>query len=141
MDLGIVNKFPMEELQEKRVGAIFFPHGLGHLLGLRVHDVGGYTEGPPRSQKAGLKSLRTLRTMEEGIIMTVEPGCYFIDFIIKNALDDPDMAKYLNEDKINEYKEVGGVRLEDNVVVRKDGPEMLSFLPRRWEEVEKVMAK
>ena len=79
--------------------------------------------------------------MEEGIIMTVEPGCYFIDFIIKNALDDPDMAKYLNEDKINEYKEVGGVRLEDDVVVRKDGPEMLSFLPRRWEEVEKVMAK
>ena len=53
------------------------------------------------------------------MVITVEPGCYFIDFIIKNALDNPDMAKYLNADKIEEYKSVGGVRLEDDVVVRK----------------------
>lgn len=71
--------------------------------------------------------------MEEGVIMTVEPGCYFIDFMIKAALDDPERREYLDADKIEEYKEVGGVRLEDNVVVRKDGPEMLSFLPRKWE--------
>lgn len=109
----------MEELQQKRVGAVFFPHGLGHFLGLRVHDVGGYTDGPQRSDKAGLKSLRTRRNMEENMVITVEPGCYFIDFIIKNALDNPDMAKYLNADKIEEYKSVGGVRLEDDVVVRK----------------------
>lgn len=47
--LGIVNSFPMEELVEHRIGAIFFPHGLGHLFGLKVHDIGGYTAGPPRS--------------------------------------------------------------------------------------------
>lgn len=109
--IGIVNDFPMEELQEKRVGAVFFPHGLGHLLGLRVHDIGGYTEGPPRSDKAGLRNLRTRRDMEENIIMTVEPGCYFIDFIIKEFLENPETKKYLNAEKIEEYKEVGGVRL------------------------------
>lgn len=79
------------------MGAIFFPHGLGHLLGLRVHDVGGYTEGEERSKEAGLKSLRTRRVLQEGMVITVEPGCYFIDFIIKNALNNPDLKKYLNE--------------------------------------------
>jgi Xaa-Pro dipeptidase len=98
-----------------------------------VHDVGGYTDGLQRSGEAGLKCLRTRRTLEEGMIVTVEPGCYFIDFIIRKALDSEDGAKYLNEDRIKEYMEVGGVRLEDNVVIRKDGVEMLSALPRRWE--------
>lgn len=79
--------------------------------------------------------------MEDGIIVTVEPGCYFIDYRIKDALDSPEMSKYVNAEKIEEYREVGGVRLEDNVVVRKDGVEMLSFLPRKWEEVEKIMAE
>ncbi len=87
----------MEELIEKRVGAVFFPHGLGHFLGLKTHDIGGYTKGPKkeRSQLPGLKSLRTRRDMEPGMIITVEPGCYFIDFIIKNALSG-ELAKYLN---------------------------------------------
>jgi len=49
--IGIVHEYPLEELVEHRVGAIFFPHGLGHLFGLKVHDLGGYTEGPARSQK------------------------------------------------------------------------------------------
>jgi Xaa-Pro dipeptidase len=62
---------------------------LGHFLGLKTHDIGGYTHGPKkeRSTLAGLKSLRTRRDMEENMVITVEPGCYFIDFIIKNALE------------------------------------------------------
>lgn len=137
--IGIVNEAPMEELVEKRIGAIFFPHGLGHFLGLRVHDLGGYTEGHARSDKVGLRSLRTRRDLLEGMVITVEPGCYFIDFIIKNALEDPDRAKYLNAEKIEEYMEVGGVRLEDNVVIRKDGIENLCSIPRKWEDVEKIL--
>lgn len=62
--IGIVKDYPMEELVEQRVGAIFFPHGLGHLFGLKTHDVGGYTEGPARSDKAGLSKLRTRRVLQ-----------------------------------------------------------------------------
>lgn len=93
------------------MGAIFFPHGLGHLFGLKVHDLGGYTDGPLRSTEKGLSKLRTRRVLEEGMCITVEPGLYFIDFIIEKSLSDPAIAKYLNKEKIDEYKEVGGVRL------------------------------
>ena len=117
---GIINEFPMEELVEKRIGAIFFPHGLGHLYGLRTHDIGGYTDGPPRSDREGLNKLRTRRVLEEGMCITVEPGCYFIDFKIEKSLNDPEISKYLNPVKIEEYRGVGGVRLEDDVVITKD---------------------
>jgi Xaa-Pro dipeptidase len=60
----IINKYPIEEVQSKRIGAIFFPHGLGHFLGLMVHDVGGYIEGELRSTEAGLRSLRTRRILQ-----------------------------------------------------------------------------
>ena len=61
----------MEELVDKRVGAVFFPHGLGHFLGLKTHDLGGYTKGPERSKQAGLCKLRTRRVMEENMVITV----------------------------------------------------------------------
>jgi Xaa-Pro dipeptidase len=89
IQMGIVKETPIKELVEKRIGSIFFPHGLGHLFGLKVHDVGGYTNGPPRSELAGLSKLRTRRVLEEGICITVEPGLYFIDFMIKQALESP----------------------------------------------------
>jgi Xaa-Pro dipeptidase len=139
--IGIVKEgFDMAELQDKRVGAVFFPHGLGHFLGLKVHDLGGYTEGPERSKKAGLKSLRTRRILKEGMVITVEPGLYFIEHIIKNALNNPELQGYLNKEKIDEYMHVGGVRLEDDVLVTKTGAEVLSSLPREAKEVEEWLA-
>lgn len=89
-----------------RLGYIFMPHGLGHLLGLDVHDHGGYVKGTPtRITKPGLKNLRTGRIMEKGIVITVEPGLYFRDFLLDGDFGDAlDIdLKYLNREKIREY--------------------------------------
>ena len=67
---------------QANLAATFQPHGLGHFLGLDVHDVGGYLEGhPDRPEKPGLQSLRTARVLQPGMFITVEPGCYFIDYV------------------------------------------------------------
>lgn len=70
----------IDEMMEANLAATFQPHGLGHLMGLDVHDVGGYLEGhPTRPEKVGLRSLRTARVLKAGMVLTVEPGCYFIN--------------------------------------------------------------
>lgn len=71
----------VDEMLEHRISAIFFPHGLGHFLGIDTHDVGGYPEGVERSQKGGLRSLRTGRVLQKGMVITIEPGIYFIDYV------------------------------------------------------------
>jgi Xaa-Pro dipeptidase len=99
---GLIIETPIEELIEKRVSAVFFPHGLGHFIGLRVHDVGGYAPGHPEKLKhlAGLRSLRTRRILKAGMAITVEPGCYFNELIIRKAFEDPEIAKYLVKEKV-----------------------------------------
>jgi len=138
---GLIKDADMDELVEKRIGANFFPHGLGHFIGTRVHDVGGYNKNcPERRTEPGLRSLRTRRQLKAGMAMTVEPGCYFIDFILDKAYNDPEQSKYLNKAKIQEYMDVGGVRLEDDLLITKDGHINLTYVPRTVEEVEACMA-
>jgi len=123
------------------LGAIFMPHGLGHLIGLDAHDVGGYAEGtPPRSGEAGLRSLRTARDLGEDMVLTVEPGCYFIDLLLDAALKNPVQKKFMVGDQIERFRGTGGVRLEDGIVVTADGCENLTMCPRSIEEVEAVVA-
>ncbi len=133
---------------EGRIGFIFMPHGLGHLIGLEVHDVGGYLKStPPRILRPGLKNLRTARALEHNTFITVEPGCYFRDFLLDGefgadlAVADP--KKYLNRELIREYqKEISGVRIEDVVLVTNEGCENLSReLPRTVEEIEHCMSQ
>ena len=138
INVGIL-KGDLEEMQNKRVGAVFFPHGLGHFLGHDTHDVGGYICGHSRSQEPGLKCLRTRRVLEENMIITVEPGCYFIDFAIDLALNNPEIARFFTE-VINEYRGFGGVRIEDDVLVTRDGGEILTDVPRTVQEIEIAMA-
>ncbi|CAI5438587.1 unnamed protein product [Caenorhabditis angaria] len=132
----------VNEAVAARVGAIFMPHGLGHLIGLDVHDCGGYLgDATPRSTEPGLKSLRTTRTLKENMVITIEPGCYFIDFLIDQALADPVKSKFLVKSEIDKYRGSGGVRIEDDVVIRAAGNENLSDLPRTVEEIESFMNK
>lgn len=141
INIGVIKNKPIEELEEKRVGAIFFPHGLGHLLGLRVHDVGGYLPGhPERHTKAGLRSLRTRRALKAGMCITVEPGCYFVEYTLNKAKEDPELRDYVDWEKVDEYKDVGGVRIEDDVLITETGHENLTKVPRTVEEIELCMA-
>eukprot|EP00555_Chaetoceros_dichaeta_P001760 CAMPEP_0198277132 /NCGR_PEP_ID=MMETSP1447-20131203/65684_1 /TAXON_ID=420782 /ORGANISM="Chaetoceros dichaeta, Strain CCMP1751" /LENGTH=309 /DNA_ID=CAMNT_0043972129 /DNA_START=638 /DNA_END=1567 /DNA_ORIENTATION=- len=133
----------VEDLVEMRLGAVFMPHGLGHLIGVDTHDVGGYLEGrtPERSELPGLKSLRTARILEKDMTITVEPGCYFIKHLMDEALHvDSPLKSYLSEEIMEQYHGFGGVRIEDVVAVTEDGCDNYTICPRTIEEVEHVKA-
>ena len=100
----------VDQMVEARLGGVFMPHGLGHFLGLDTHDVGGYLgDALPRSALPGLKSLRTTRTLQERMVITIEPGCYFIDYLLDGALKDPNLNKFMVKAKIDEFRDFGGV--------------------------------
>lgn len=132
----------VEDMIKVNLGAIFMPHGLGHFMGCDVHDVGGYPEkGPARPAEPGLRSLRTARTLQEGMVLTVEPGIYFIETLLNQALNNPDQVIYLVPEVVERFRNFGGVRIEDDIVVTCDGMELLTCVPRTVEEIEKVMAE
>merc|ERR1719387_1644740 len=96
----------------------FMPHGLGHCLGLDVHDVGGYPPGASRRDDPSIKeNLRLGRELQEGMVLTVEPGFYFTDYLIDEALANPVKARFICQERLGELRGVGGVRIEDDVVV------------------------
>ncbi|XP_971576.3 xaa-Pro dipeptidase isoform X2 [Tribolium castaneum] len=124
------------------LGAIFQPHGLGHLLGLDVHDVGGYITGQPgrRTEPRGIDKLRTNRVLQERMVFTIEPGCYFVDILLDEALTSPKLAQFLVPDVIERFRGFGGVRIEDDVLITKDGVVNLTKVPRTVQEIEDWIA-
>jgi len=125
---------------EKRLGGVFMPHGLGHFIGIDTHDVGGYLEGhPKRHDGPGLAKLRTARIIQENMVLTVEPGCYFIEVCLNDALANPDLGKHLVADKIAPFRGTGGVRLEDVVAITANGCDNYTNCPRTVNEVETVI--
>ncbi|WVZ25739.1 hypothetical protein V8G54_004283 [Vigna mungo] len=130
----------VEDMMAARLGAVFMPHGLGHFLGIDTHDPGGYLQGLERRKEPGLKSLRTIRDLQEGMVITVEPGCYFIDALLLPAMNSPMTTKFLNQEAINRYKDFGGVRIESDVLVTAAGCYNMTKCPREIGEIEGVMA-
>ena len=129
----------VDDLMENDIFALFFPHGLGHFLGLDTHDVGGYPKGVDRIDRPGIRFLRVRRELLPGMVITIEPGLYFIPALLKPALEDPDKAQFLNNEKLESMFQFGGVRLEDNLIITEDGYENMTDVPKEISEIEKVM--
>lgn len=129
----------VEELMHHDIFALFFPHGLGHFLGLDTHDVGGYPKGVDRIDRPGVKYLRTRRTLQPGMVLTIEPGLYFIPALLKPAFEDETASKFLNRSRLEEMFRFGGVRIEDNLAVTEEGSENFTDVPKERAEIEKIM--
>jgi Xaa-Pro dipeptidase len=120
---GLV-RCPAEQAYELGITSTFLPHGLGHLLGLQVHDAGGRLAGPDggtRAPPSRHPMLRLTRTLEAGFILTIEPGIYFIPVLL-DALRAGDLRKHVNWDCVQSLAPFGGVRIEDNVCITDTGP-------------------
>ncbi len=127
LEVGLT-KLPGQAALEQGVTRVFFPHGIGHLLGLQVHDVGGVMgdqEGHERLRPAGHPYLRLTRMLEPGVVVTVEPGIYLIDSLLAGAHADSRRA-HIDWAVVEELKPFGGIRIEDNVVATAARPENLT---------------
>ncbi len=144
--LGIM-KGDINTAVEAGVHALFFPHGLGHMLGLDVHDMEdlgedyiGYDDKIKRSDQFGLDYLRLAKELQPNYVLTVEPGIYFIPQLIKQWQSENKFKEFINYKKVNEYLDFGGVRIEDNVLVTKTGSKVLGKpIPKTVKEIERIM--
>jgi len=145
-DLGLL-KGDIDDIVSAGAHALFFPHGLGHMMGLDVHDMEGlgenyvgYNDTIKRSDQFGLAYLRLGRELETGFVITIEPGIYFIPTLIDIWKKENKHAEFINYDKVEEYRDFGGVRLEDDVLITDTGHRVLGTpIPKTIEEVEKTM--
>jgi Xaa-Pro dipeptidase len=118
----------VEEALEREVTSVFLPHGIGHLLGLEVHDVGGFWRSPEEGdipRPAGHPYLRLTRTLEAGFVVTMEPGIYFIDQLLETARADQ-RAALINWSRVAQLGRFGGIRIEDDLAVQRGGCENLT---------------
>ena len=145
-ELGVM-KGDLDEAVAAGAHALFFPHGLGHMLGLDVHDMEGlgenyvgYNESLKRSDQFGLAYLRLGRELEPGFVVTNEPGCYFIPALIDQWKGEKKHEQFINYDQVEKYRNFGGVRIEDDVLITDTGSRVLGTpIPKTVEEVEETM--
>ncbi len=145
--LGLM-KGDLQEAVGQGAHALFMPHGLGHMMGLDVHDMEnlgeqyvGYDEQTRRSQQFGLAALRLGRELQPGFVLTVEPGIYFIPQLIEQWQAEKKFAEFLNYPEISRYADFGGIRIEDDVLVEAGGCRVLGRpIPKTVSEVEAVCA-
>ena len=148
-ELGLA-KGNTEEAVRAGAHARFLPHGLGHMMGMDVHDmenldqinVGFDEETRPNLEQFGTNCLRMGRRLEEGFVVTDEPGIYFIPALIDEWKAKKHCAEFLNFDKLETYKDFGGIRIEDDVLITKDGCRFIGKdrIPYHPKDVEAFMA-
>lgn len=145
-ELGLM-KGDIKEAVANGAHALFFPHGLGHMMGLDVHDMEdlgqiyvGFDEETRPSAQFGLNALRMGRRLEPGFVITNEPGIYFIPALIDKWQNEKINSDFINFEKVNKYRNFGGIRLEDDILVTGTGSEIIGKrVPISPEEIEKVM--
>ena len=147
-DLGIL-KGNLDDIVANGAHSLMMPHGLGHMMGLDVHDMEnygeinvGYDEETERSKQFGLGSLRCGRRLQPGFVITDEPGCYFIPDLIDKWHREGTNAQFINFDVLEKYKDFGGIRIEDDILVTNDGCRVLGKpIPKTVKEIEETMAQ
>lgn len=148
MELGLMTG-SVEAAVEAGAHALFFPHGLGHMMGLDVHDMEnlgeervGYADDQTRSEQFGLHTLRLARPLRTGFVVTVEPGCYFIPKLIERWRAEGRHDAFIDYEAVARFEGVGGLRIEDDVLVTNEGGQILGpDLPRRPDAVEEQAAQ
>ncbi len=125
VDLGILRGSPAD-LVDADAHALFFPHGLGHLLGLATHDAGGCLQGRTPSDRFGLKWLRADLPLQPGYVVTIEPGFYVIPAILDDPVRRQHYRHAVNWDRVETLRGFGGIRIEDDVLVTEGAPEVLT---------------
>jgi Xaa-Pro aminopeptidase len=144
-DLNLL-KGDINEAVQSGVHALFMPHGIGHMLGLDVHDMEGlgenhvgYNDKVKRSDQFGLAFLRFALQYLPGHVFTVEPGCYFIPELIESWKAEGKFRDFINYDRIAKFMSVGGIRIEDDVLITEKGHKVLGKpIPKTIEEIEEV---
>lgn len=142
-DLGLMTGNVQDSVHQG-AHALFFPHGLGHPLGLEIHDLEslgeehvGYDHTVKRSTQFGLANLRFARPLQEGMVMTVEPGIYFIPELIHLWRDKGAFRDFINYEKLDSFLAFGGIRIEDDILVTKTGARNMSVkIPKKLTDIE-----
>lgn len=149
-ELGLM-KGDVEEAVRQGAHAMFLPHGLGHMMGMDVHDMEGLgqiyvgfdEETRPNLEQFGTNCLRCGRRLQEGWVMTDEPGIYFIPALIDDWRAKGLHKDFINYDLLETYKDFGGIRLEDDILITKDGCRFIGdkLIPYHINEVEEFINK
>jgi Xaa-Pro aminopeptidase len=147
-ELGFIKASP-EEAVEAGAHTLFFQCGLGHMLGLDVHDMEalgeefvGYTDKIKRKMEFGWQWLRLAKALETGYVITVEPGIYFIPALIDRWKAERKFSEFVNYERLEKYRSFGGIRIEDDILVTGDGCRILGpGIPKRIDEVEAITSQ
>lgn len=135
-ELGIFKNVAVETLYNRGIHQVFYPHGVGHLLGLDVHDVGQTTI---KRKMSGAQNLRTYLALKPGMVITVEPGIYFIAAYFDSRQKRKNLSRYINWERADAYRPVGGIRIEDDILITPHGHKNLTTVPKEIVQIESIM--